>query len=243
MRKILGSLAILGLASIANAGLAIGDLQFNPDCAASGQIGDGGPYYVSGTPAWLNDANLIDSLTSPISGVPGFAQFAGFVDSFAYEITPPSDAGDGGTVGFVYRIRLAGTGADRLVRAALNPEIWASIDVTEAGADASGISTAALGALNWTDGDPYFIGRDDEVGNPYWQFRLGNHGTVVNRNQNSALIFFATNAQPNQITNLSQITLQDGGAVGGAQVISVPEPAAFALLGSGFLWLLVGRRR
>ena len=234
MRSGLALGLFLALIPSAVGGLAFGDLQFNPQLSGAGVIGSTGPFYVSGLPAWLNNGNLLQELTSPIQGIPGFGQFRGFVDSAAYRVGADS-------VGFAYRIRLASNSADRLVRASLGGD-WRDFEIPLAGSDGSGISRNLTGAgPRWTDGDPYFIERAADLGTPLWQFRFGAHGTVLDRNHNSALIWFETNSDG---FTIDAISLQDGGVVGAARIISIPEPtAALALLPLGLLFLGVGRGR
>lgn len=232
MRSWLAGALALVLTPATFAGFAFGDLLFNPQLTGTGAIGDGAATYVSGLPAWLVPGNLALTLNSPIQGIPGLPQFNGFVDSYAYNIP-------GGTIGLAYRIRLSNTGAQRLVRASLGAEGWFSPAIPAAGADGSGLS-AAQGAVSWIDGDPYYLERDFLGGNPMWQFRLGSNGTVLNRNQRSALIWFETSA-----TSFSEntITLQDGGVVGAARVLSLPEPTSAALLLTMAGTAVLARRR
>lgn len=237
MKRLLCTFSALTFAASAYAGFELGDLRFNPVLDGTGLVGDGGLYYNTGTPAWLDASNLLVSLSSPIEGVPGFAQFRGFVDSFAYRISDES-------VGLVYRIRLAGNSADRLVRAALGPEGWSSLSVFDAGAEGSGNSATQSGAITWTDGRPYFIARDDVNGSPSWNYRFGPNGTVINRNQQSGLTWFETSATPGEVGPRGRITLQDGGAIGGALIITVPEPvSSIGLIGTGAGMFLLSRLR
>ena len=236
MRKWLATAAaiisVAAFSATASAGFEIGDLLYNPDLMGSGQVGTNGPFYVAGSPAWLNDANLVASMSSNIQSIPGFGQFRGTVDSFAYEL-------DGGGLGLAYRIVLNANSAPRLVRASIGPEGWDVAQIIAAGADGSGLSANAGNVLNWNDGDPYFIARDAVDASPYWQFRFANVGTVINNGQRSALIWFETRANT---LGEDTITLQDGGVVGGARILSVPEPASMMLLASGF-GIAVLRRR
>lgn len=225
---------VAALAAPAQAGLAAGDSIFNPQLNGTGQIGSTGPFYTSGVPIWLNNGNLIASLSSPINGIPGFPQFQGFVDSYLYAVSPSQ-------LGLAYQIRLSASSADRLVRAAISPDGWSVVNVINAGADELGASTATTGAVNWSDGDPHFIGREFVTAAPFWQFRFGNIGTVLNRGQQSALIWFETNALQGQVLEGS-ITLQDGGAVGGARVLTIPEPLPAAAGTIGLLLTLAFRR-
>lgn len=218
-------------ATTAWAGLAIGEVRYNPDLSGSGQVGSAGPFYTDGTPAWLDPGNVIASMSSPISGVPGFGQFVGTVESRAYQ--------NGATVGLSYEIVLEPNSADRLVRSSVGPAGWSGVMVPDAGSTGSGSSLATTGPVNWSDGDPHFVSRDAGTGAPYWQFRLGNNGTSINSGQESALIWFETNSTEIGETT---ITLQDGGVVGGALVLSIPEPASLSLLLGGAALFLIRRR-
>jgi hypothetical protein len=235
MKRILSTIVALALAGNAWGGFELGDLRYNPALDGTGLVGDGGDYYNTGTPAWLAPENLLASLTSPIEGIPGFAQFSGFVDSFAYRVSDQS-------VGLVYRIRLTNESADRLVRASLGPEGWTALSIYDAGAEGTGNSAPQNGAITWTDGRPYFIARDEINGYPSWNYRFGPNGTVINHGQQSSLTWFETSATPRIIGPHGRITLQDGGAIGGALVLTVPEPVSIVgLLGTGAA-LLVARR-
>lgn len=222
--------AVAALAASASAApLMMGAVQYNPDLAGTGEIGDGGPYYTSGLPSWVDDDGLKDSLVSPIQGIPGFSQFEGTVESWVYYVNG-LDASGG--LGLVYRINLSGNSAPNLVRASLAAAGWGNVAVNDAGSDGSGSSTAATGNTTWTDGDPYFIERDAIGGNPQWTFRLGTDGTTLNSGESSALVWFETDSE---ICRVSTISLLDGGAAGAAQVLTVavpsPEAGMLGLLG------------
>jgi hypothetical protein len=235
MRKIFAILAVAALSTSAFAGvLNAGELFYNPALAGTGAVGQNGPYYTSGTPAWMTPANLHDSLSSPIQGIPGFAQFEGTVESYCYNIP-------GGGLGIAYRINLAANSAPRLVRASVAASNWDTIQVSDAGADGSGASTPAANNPTWNDGDPYFIERDAVTAAPQWVFRLGTNGTVIDPNGSSALVWFETNGEYCVETSIS---LLDGGAAGAARVLTVgiPSPAA-AGLGMLGLALVSGLRR
>ncbi|MGE3180496.1 MAG: PEP-CTERM sorting domain-containing protein [Phycisphaerae bacterium] len=232
MRLFTVSMMSLALAPAALGGLAIGDVQYNPDLSGSGLVGSSGPFYTSGTPSWLDPANLLVSMSSPIMGIPGFEQFVGTVESYAYL--------NGNTIGLAYSIHLEPNSADRLVRASVGPEGWSGVSIFETGSDGLGSSTPTTGAVNWSDGDPHFIGRDFVTAAPYWQFRLGNIGSTLDGGQSSSLIWFETNSR--QIGEVP-ITLQDGGAVGGARVLTIPEPASLALLVFGAGFFAIDRKR
>jgi hypothetical protein len=226
MKKALISFAaVAALAIPAFAGLQMGDVLYNPDLTGTGEIGDGGPYYTSGLPSWLNDNSLKSSLVSPIQGIPGFSQFEGTVESAVHFINGVDASGG---LGFSYRINLAGNSAPNLVRASLAAQGWLGVNIFDAGADNSGNTSAATGNTTWTDGDPYFIERDAIAGNPQWTFRLGQDGTTINPNQSSALVWLETDAE---IWRESSISLLDGGAAGAARVLTVaiPSPAAAGL--------------
>lgn len=235
MRKVLALLAVAALATPVFAGiLNAGELFYNPALNGTGAVGTSGPFYTSGTPAWLTPANLDMSLSSPIQGIPGFAQFEGTVESFCYNIPA-------GGMGIAYRINLAANSAPRLVRASVAAANWGGITVSDAGSDGTGSSTPAANSPNWSDGDPYFIERDAVTAAPQWVFRLGTNGTVIDPNGRSALVWFETDGVTCVETSIS---LLDGGAAGAARVLTVgvPSPAA-AGLGLLGLTLVSGLRR
>lgn len=238
--RLFASILTVGLTLPAMAGLLPGQQVYNPDLAGTGEVGDGGPYYTAGLPAWVNGGSLADSLSSPIQGIPGFSMFEGTVDSAVYYVNGVDASGG---MGFTYRINLAANSAPRLVRAALGPSIWSMITIVDEGADGSGSSTDASGNTTWSDGDPYFIEREATTGAPAWNFRFGTDGTRLDPTDSSALVWFETDAS--QYNRGGTITLLDGGAAGAARVLTVgiPSPTAGALTLLGSLVLAGLRRR
>lgn len=234
MRKFLATAGALALASGAMA-LDVGESVYNPDITGSGLPGDGGPYYNDVLPAWLVPGNIAASLTSPISGIPGFMQFSGTVDSAAYFLNGVDESGG---IGISYRINLDGNSASNLVRGSIKSDNWLNTIVDDAGSDGSGSSSAATGSVVWSDGDPYFIERDPITGSPQWTFRIGPNGTTLNAGDTSALVWFATQDVGFKEASIGLI---DGGAAGAARIITIPEPATISLLGLAGLALI--RRR
>lgn len=222
MHKLIITLLAAALATPSFAALAPGMMLYNPELAGTGEVGSGGPFYNHLPQGWINPGNLLGSLSSPIVGVPGFAQFSGTVDSAVYQAAP-------GLLGFTYCIRLDGNSAANLVRASLAALGWTGVVVVDAGSDQSGNSTPGTGNTTWSDGAPYFIERaasPDE--NPQWTFRLGTDGTTINANQHSAMVWFTVETE---FWQRSTISLLDGGATGAARVltIGIPSPAAASL--------------
>lgn len=212
--------AVLAAPAFAAAPLAPGGILYNPQLNGTGEIGASGPFYTNTLPSWVNAANLEDSLTANIAGIPGFSQFEGTVQSWCYRL-------DNGNIGLVYRINLNANSAPRLVRASLGTAGWDGTGILDAGSDGSGNSSAGTGNTNWTDGDPYFIERDSLGLSPQWVFRIGTDGTVLNPGNRSALVFFETDAPD---CGPGTISLLDGGAAGAAQILTVvPSPAAAGL--------------
>lgn len=237
MRKIAMILAIAALAIPASAVIPLppGAILYNPGLSGSGEIGAGGPFYTNTLPSWVNAGNLENSLTSDIAGIPGFLQFRGTVQSWCYRL-------DNGNIGLVYQINLNSNSAPRLVRASIGTAGWDGVGILDAGSDGSGDSTAASGNTTWTDGDPYFIERDGFGMSPQWVYRLGTDGTILNPTDQSALVFFETDALA---CAEGAISLLDGGAAGAARILTlgnvIPSPAAASL---GLLGLsLVGALR
>lgn len=240
MKKVCISIVALAFAVPALAGLNPGDQWYNPDLAGTGEIGDGGPYYTAGAPAWLNAGSLAASLSSPIAAVPGFPAFTGTVNSGVYYVNGSDNSGG---LGFAYQINLAGNSANRLVRASLSSALWQFASIIDAGSDQSGNSTAATGNTVWSDGDPYFIEREATLGLPAWNFRFGNDGTRLDAGQSSAWVWFETDTM--FISNGGTISLLDGGTTGAARVLTVgaiPSPTAASLSLIGLAMLALRRR-
>lgn len=235
MKRMLVTCAAAALSTTAFAALPIGGLEFNPNLSGSGLPGTAGPFFVLGAPSWLAPGNLAASLSSPIAGIPGFAQFHGTVDSAAYFLNGMDATGG---LGVAYRITLANNSAPNLVRASLSQSEWIDVAVALAGSDSSGSSSLAPSVVTWSNGDPYFIERDGVTGAPQWAFRVGANGTDLDAGEFSALVWFETDAQ---VPNEASIALLDGGAAGAARVIGIPEPTTLA--GLGLISLVALRRR
>lgn len=240
-RSLLVGLMVAGISSSAAlANLPLGGQWYNPALAGTGEVGDGGPYYTAGLPAWVNPGGLATALVSPIMGIPGFAAFTGTVESAVYYLNGvDSSAG----IGFTYRINLAANSAPRLVRGSLGSPVWAGITIADAGADGTGNTAPGKGNTTWTNGDPYFIEREATTGAPAWVFRLGTDGTTIDAGQSSALVWFETDAQ--YFNDGGAISLLDGGAAGAAHVLTVgvPSPQAASLGVIGVLMAGMLRRR
>ncbi|MDX2200147.1 MAG: hypothetical protein SF069_14390 [Phycisphaerae bacterium] len=235
MKRMLSIGMLVGsLSSAAWAGsLPIGGVEFNPFLEGQGITGNTGPFYTEGLPTWLTPGNLLASLSSPIQSISGFLQFRGTVQSFVYNI--PFDGKFGG-VGFAYRIILNSNSTNNLNRASLGPSFWETANIWDAGSDGSGVSSPVGTSVFWNDGDPFFIERDGFTGAPAWSLRLGTDGTELDAGNRSALVWFATDGVG---WTQSDISLLDGGALGAARVLAIPEPATISLM----LLALCGLRR
>ena len=236
MRKLMMLLVVASaIPAFSAAPLSPGGVLYNPQLSGTGEIGSSGPFYSNSLPSWVNAGNLMHSLTSNIVGIPGFAAFQGTVQSWCYRLA-------NGNTGLVYRINLNANSAPRLVRASVGSSGFAGVGVLDAGSDGSGTSTAGAGNTNWTDGDPYFIERDALGLSPQWVYRIGTDGTVLNPSNQSALVFFETDAPG---CTEGAISLLDGGAAGAARILTVgiPSPEAASLGITGLFLIGIVRRR
>ena len=182
-----------------------------------------GTNFTTVDPAWLNNAgDLLFTLDSAMVELAGFEGLTGTVQSRVY------DNGSGG-LGFAYRIIMDGNATRDLVSGTFSDTGWVGVTISDAGADASGSSTAGPGTTTWTDGDPAALSRGvDEA--PRSLFRSGFDGNQLSASDSSAWFWF--NVDDVDAVTRGRISLQDSGAVSGANVlVPVPVPGA-ALLGA-----------
>jgi hypothetical protein len=197
-----------------------------------------GPYYSTSLPSWLTSGNLVASLSSPYTG-----SITGDLLTWVYRDPAPGTP----YLGFEYRFFVT-TGKKDLATATIggadNP--WWGVTITDAGANGIGKSTAEPSTPHWTNGDPYYISRDDNVDGAgiqiYW--RNGNAGTTIHPgNQYSALIWFVTNSE---VFQPCTVGLEDSGGVSSADSFApVPEPVSMVFFGTGIVAVFgfVARRR
>lgn len=118
---------------------------------------------------------------------------------------------------------------------------WGPFQITSAGADTSGHSTAVSGFFgSWSDGTPFSIQRDATDFGVSANFNPLNSGTQLNStpNDQSAVIWFATDATKFAATDVG---LSDNGHVGTTRAYApnlvqgpfLPEPSTLVLLALG----------
>lgn len=227
---------LLAVASASAAPLNPGGTVYNPDVTAVIPLFNPS-YTLSGVPA--NYSTLVATLVSNYTG-----GFTGQMTSKVYE--DPNT----GWLAFVYYLNNTTSPEVDMEHFTVGNNIvkpWSGVGIVDAGADSSGHSTAD-GLINWTDGDPYDLVRDPaSTGSGVGvNFSIGMGTRIVPTSNDSALIWFATDAKNFQITNVG---LLDNGTIGAATAYApapaVPEPASWTLLGLGFgvVGLVLRRRR
>jgi hypothetical protein len=235
-------LVVVGFAASALAvPLLPGESHFKP---GEGLVGP--KFYTSALPAYVVAANLVDSMSNPMS-----VDFTGTVLSEVY-----MDPGDS-TLLFLYQITNttpddAGSVVD-LVRATMGAGLWKGVGISDCGSDGTGTSTLGGGASEWTDGDPNFLLRDPTASGEGLtiQFRAGSDGTVLRGSAGdfSSLIFFDTDATDYVTGNMGII---DSGKVDSVEVFApgavpgdepIPEPASLLVFAGGLLGFAARKRR
>lgn len=200
------------------------------------------PEYTSTLPSYFTLANQVDQMVAAYNAVIG--NITGSVTSTVYR--------DPATNFLSFQYTFTNTGASDLLRATIGSpqQEWLGWNISDAGADGSGASTAGEVAPVWTTGDPFFLLRDPLAtgAGVTIQWRVGSSGTrLAGPDDISSLIFFETNAPTYQLTNVGLI---NSGAVSSAQAFApaplstiIPEPATIVLLGIGIFGAAASRRR
>lgn len=192
----------------------------------------GGTAYSTVLPPFGDSGNMIAELESPITG----GEFIGTVTSQVFR-DPVSNI-----LSFHYQVELTDMNTVPIVRATMDG--WEGIEITDAGANASGNSGTFDPAPEWTDGDPLSISRDPETEGLAIQWRSafpsGLIGTVVGPGDLSSIMFFVTNQTD---FRQGEIDLIDTAVTGEANVlVPIPEPASLLLLAIGAIGLASRRR-
>jgi MYXO-CTERM domain-containing protein len=222
----------VGLLILTNSALAAVPL------APGGTIFDplvGGTSFSTVLPAWASGGGLAATMTAPMTG--------DWIGTATSEVWYLNGVDGSGGLGFTYKFDVTATTdppGEGLVRASFAPEgPWGAVTVSDAGADASGSSTAASVAPFWTDGDPFKMQRAP-AGQPILTFSEDFKGTIIEGGDSSAVMFLETDATTWMVSHTG---LLDGGNDGDVAIFAVPSPsaAALGLLGLGTLgWI---RRR
>jgi hypothetical protein len=226
----------LGRTSVVLAGLLLasgsafaGAINLSPGDAAfkTNPVVTENPKYTIGVLPYMVPANVVGTLVSNIVG-----GLTGTIETTVYR-NPATNF-----LTFQYVITGGANTPSPIVRTTIGGD-WLNVDVTDAGADASGMSGTGDAGAEWTDGDPYFIVRAPEDGNPGIQWRSGGLGTAIGAGDVSSRIWFETNAPAFTEAGAAFI---DTAFVGTARILSpIPAPGAglLAVLGLG----VAARRR
>jgi len=164
-----------------------------------------------------------------------------------------------GTLAFSYQVHADVNNTRYIVRATLDGDGWAGINVTNAGIvgdpqtqQTGYVSGTGLAVAEWTNGAPIFIARSEYSPTaPEWQFQIPRNpvlpndptiGTVIGPSDDSAEVWFMTNAKS---YSTSFIAYLDSGQTGRAEVYMplIPEPGTMALIGVATGGLAIFRRR
>jgi hypothetical protein len=226
---ICGLALVAACAAAASASVLMpGDIQFKAHPSVPG-----GTPYSTELPPFGGGANLVDEMIANMTG-----EFEGTVRSQVFR--DPAT----GFLAFHYTIALTDMNSVPIVRATMDG--WEGINITDAGADATGSSGTFDPNPEWTDGDPLSISRDPTSEGIAIQWRTamptGLIGTVVGAGDVTSVAFFVTDTT---LYTTGEIDLIDTAVTAEANVFvpQIPEPASLALLLLGAPALLKRRVR
>ncbi|HYE02207.1 MAG TPA: hypothetical protein VD963_03115 [Phycisphaerales bacterium] len=230
MKKFVGTLTVLGVLSCAGTAvagpIAVGGAAFKDHPTVTDT-----PKYTMGLPAYFTPGNIVGQLTNaPING-----QLSGLVTTTVYR--NPAN----GFLTFQYEFTSTNS-LSPAVRATLGGQ-WMLFNVTDAGADSSGVSGGNDPGAEWTDGDPLFLARSPTDGAPSVQFRAFGLGAGLFNGDFSSNIWFQTNATDFAQAPMAWLdtAITGQGIILAPAVIPLPPAAGLGVLGLGLL--AVARRR
>ncbi|HUU22449.1 MAG TPA: hypothetical protein VM389_07920 [Phycisphaerae bacterium] len=164
-------------------------------------------------------------------GVPLATMVSPYTGAFAGTVTSNVYAGPPGILGFEYVFTNTSSipGIPTVVRATIGSVTspWLGFSIVDAGADASGSSTAGGGPITWTDGDPFSILRDPTSSGEgiTFEWRVLSLGTVL-RGPADVSSEIWVDVVASQFT-VANVAILDSGSVASAKgyvPAIIPEP-------------------
>jgi len=214
-----------------------------PDTATPAPITPGlaAPHYsdFGFTAGWVPAGYVYEPGLSVV-GAAHSGDLQGMTDSLVYRNTTDD------TLAFAYVVRADPGNQSFINHAELGGRVWKDIDIWDTGAVRDGLTGSGTVSPDWMTGEPNTIGRYETVTGesdaPYWDFSRMGVGTVIGPDDDSAEVWFFTNAKD---VMTAYIAYSGPGATGVAEVVVpvIPDPATLALLGLGASGFALFRRR